>query len=149
MLIFTENNESEFQLYSWQRKGAYHEGIRVDALSMALLIMIYAGIMCLILGLHDTFPSMKRQNGAPVVKFAPFFLRCSNARVFTVWCNIVKQASESFFFGFKIYFLGRNNTKKGSHKKLQTIQGGVRLNVIDRILIGYDEKFLTNVFRCC
>ena len=40
---------------------------------MALLIMIYVGIMCLILGLHDTFSSMKRQNGAPVVKFAPFF----------------------------------------------------------------------------
>lgn len=112
---------------------------------MALLIMIYAGIMCLILGLHDTFPSMKRQNGAPVVKFAPFFLRCSNARVFTVWCNIVKQASESFFFGFKIYFLGRSNTKKGSQKEVANIIY-VGAYVIDRILIGYDEKFLTKCF---
>lgn len=118
---------------------------------MALLIMIYAGTMCLILGLHDTFPSMKRQNGAPVVKFAPFFyavqthefspfgVTSSSKRV-----NLSSSASKSTF-------LVEIALKKEATRKLQTIQGGARLNVIDRILIliGYEilDEMVFDVVR--
>lgn len=96
----------------------------VDALSMALLIIIYAGAMCLTLGLHDTFPSMKRKNGTPVVKFAPFFyivqthkfspfsLTLSNKRV-----NLPSSAAKSAF-------LVKRKLKKETKRTLQTMQGG-------------------------
>lgn len=115
--------KDKFQLYGCQKKGAYHEGIRVDALSMALLIMIYPGIMCLILGLHDTLPSMKRQNGATVVKFAPSFCivqnECSPFGV-TLSSNRGKLSSEAS----KSAFLVEIKLKKEAKRKLQTIQGG-------------------------
>ena len=113
---------------------------------MALLIMIYPGIMCLILGLHDTFPSMKRQNGAPVVKFAPFCYVVQTHEFSPFGVTLSSKRENLSSSASKPTFLVETTLKKEATRKLQTIQGGARLNVIDRILIGYDEKFLTKCF---
>ncbi|KAK2566738.1 hypothetical protein P5673_009410 [Acropora cervicornis] len=94
---------------------------------MALLIMIYPGIMCLILGLHDTFPSMKRQNGAPVVKFAPFcyVVQTHEFSPFDVTLSSKRENLSSS--ASKPTFLVETTLKKEATRKLQTIQEMVQI----------------------
>ena len=91
---------------------------------MALLIMIYAGIMCLILGIHDTFPSMKLQSGAPVVKFAPFFYAVQTHEFSPFGVTLSSKRVNLSSSTSKCTFLVEITLKMEAKRKLQTIQGG-------------------------